>query len=134
MGRGKLQEAVREQSFIGKPFTDIIQKDPDGNEIKLSDFKGHVILIDFWASWCKPCRNENPNVVAVYNKYKSKNFTIFSVSLDDNKADWIGAIKSDGLVWKTHVAALDNQNNTAAKETKGAYNSFIISNEKLLYS
>jgi thiol-disulfide isomerase/thioredoxin len=57
-------------------------------------------LVDFWASWCKPCRAENPNVVATYNKFKGKGFTIFGVSLDQNKEAWISAIKSDGLVWQ----------------------------------
>jgi thiol-disulfide isomerase/thioredoxin len=80
--------------------------DPTGKKISLSSLRGKVVLIDFWASWCAPCRQENPNVVALYNKYKNKNFTIFSVSLDKDKEAWKKAIKSDGLVWKTHVSDL----------------------------
>ena len=80
--------------------------DPTGKKISLSSLRGKVVLIDFWASWCAPCRQENPHVVALYNKYKNKNFTIFSVSLDKDKEAWKKAIKSDGLVWTTHVSDL----------------------------
>ncbi len=79
---------------------------PDGQEIKLSDLRGNYVLIDFWASWCRPCRMENPNVVKLYNKYKNKGFTIYSVSLDDNAAAWQQAIEQDGLVWPNHVSDL----------------------------
>jgi thiol-disulfide isomerase/thioredoxin len=79
---------------------------PDGKMLRLSDLKGKVILIDFWASWCGPCRNENPNVVRLYNKYSSKGFTIFSVSLDSDIQAWKRAIKADGLVWQNHVSDL----------------------------
>jgi len=85
---------------------EIILPNPSGQEMKLSDLRGKYVLIDFWASWCQPCRVENPNVVRLYNKYKNKNFDIFSVSLDDNKEQWIKAIKDDGLVWKSHVSDL----------------------------
>ena len=78
------------------PFT---QKDVDGNEISLADFKGKYLLIDFWASWCVPCRAENPNVVKAYSKFKNKNFEILGVSLDSNKDNWVAAIKEDGLTW-----------------------------------
>lgn len=82
---------------------------PDGKEIALSDFKGQMVLLDFWASWCGPCRRENPNVVEAYKKYhnekfkNAKGFTVLSVSLDRNKAAWIKAIAKDGLLWKSHV-------------------------------
>lgn len=112
----KLQEAVIAQSFIGKPIIDIVQPDPSGKELKLSDLKGKIVLIDFWASWCGPCRKENPNVVNVYNKYKSGGFTVFSVSLDDKKDAWMEAIKKDGLVWPTHVAAFNGAQNQAAND------------------
>lgn len=79
---------------------------PAGKIIKLSSLKGKMVLIDFWASWCGPCRQENPHVVALYNKYKNQNFTIYSVSLDKDKEAWKRAIKSDGLVWTTHVSDL----------------------------
>ncbi len=80
--------------------------DLNGKQHRLSDLKGKVVLIDFWASWCGPCRKENPNVVRLYKKYNSKGFEIFSVSLDTDKAAWKQAIQSDGLVWKNHVSDL----------------------------
>lgn len=79
---------------------------PDGKELKLSSLKGKVVLVDFWASWCAPCRKENPNVVRLYKKYQSKGFEIFSVSLDQDPAAWKAAIKKDGLSWPNHVSDL----------------------------
>lgn len=85
---------------VGTPAPEISVTDPDGKNIKLSDFKGKIVLIDFWASWCGPCRRENPNVVNLYKKYKDKGFEIFGVSLDKDKSAWLGAIKADNLTWK----------------------------------
>lgn len=79
---------------------------PDGKLLKLSSLKGKVVLIDFWASWCAPCRRENPNVVRLYHEYKNKGFTVFSVSLDKDREKWVQAIKEDGLVWPNHVSDL----------------------------
>jgi small GTP-binding protein len=79
---------------------------PKGDTLRLTDYKGKVVLIDFWASWCGPCRIENPNVVRLYNKYKGEKFEIFSVSLDKDKEKWIKAIKADGLIWDYHVSDL----------------------------
>jgi len=91
---------------IGSLAPDIWMDKADGGEMKLSDLKGQYVLIDFWASWCGPCRRENPNVVRLYKKYKDKGFTVFSVSLDDNASNWKAAIESDELEWPHHVSDL----------------------------
>lgn len=78
--------------------------DPSGKRISLSSLKGKVVLVDFWASWCGPCRQSNPHIVSLFNKYKNQGFTIFSVSLDKDKEAWKRAIKSDGLIWPNHVS------------------------------
>lgn len=97
---------------IGNKAPEIKFKNPEGKEIALSSLKGKMVLIDFWASWCGPCRHENPTVVAAYNQFKDtkfksgKGFEIFSVSLDQNKDAWIAAIKKDNLTWPYHVSDL----------------------------
>lgn len=90
---------------IGKPAIDFKGTTPDGKEIKLSDFKGNFLLVDFWASWCGPCRKDNPNVVKAYKQFHAKGFNILGVSLDKKKEDWIKAIEADGLIW-AHVSDL----------------------------
>jgi thiol-disulfide isomerase/thioredoxin len=95
---------------IGKTAPDIILPRPDGTIHKLSSLRGNYVLVDFWASWCGPCRRENPNVIRLYNMYKDKGFTVYSVSLDENKDAWLGAIASDGLVWPNHVGDLTRWN------------------------
>ncbi len=92
---------------IGEMAPEFTQNDPNGKPIKLSSFKGKYVLVDFWASWCSPCRAENPNLVKAYNKYQEKGFEILSVSFDDAKGKnaWLAAIKKDGLIWK-HVSDL----------------------------
>ncbi len=89
-----------------KKALEIVMLDTEDIERRLSDLKGKVVLIDFWASWCGPCRKENPKVVQLYKKYKEKGFEIFSVSLDERKADWLVAIEQDGLIWPNHVSDL----------------------------
>jgi peroxiredoxin len=100
---------------IGAIAPDFTQNDVNGTPVSLSSFKGKYVLIDFWASWCGPCRAENPTVVKAYNKFKSKNFTIIGVSLDkpEGKADWLAAIKNDGLNW-TQVSDLKFWSNEVA--------------------
>lgn len=99
---------------IGDKAPDLVFQNPEGKTIKLSDLKGKVVLIDFWAAWCRPCRMENPNVVKAYNKYHSKGFEVFSVSLDSDKASWVNAIKQDGLIWPYHVSDLMKWQSQAA--------------------
>jgi len=100
----KLDQATR--LSIGRVAPDIKLKTPQGETVSLSSTRGKVVLLDFWASWCRPCRNENPHVVKLYNKYQSKGFDIFSVSLDQNMGKWVDAIKMDGLKWKNHGSTL----------------------------
>lgn len=99
----------------GQFAPDISLNDTTGNPISLSSLKGKVVLVDFWASWCGPCRAENPNVVAAYQRFSSKGFTVFGVSLDSNRDKWAQAIKKDGLAW-THVSDLIGWDNAAAKQ------------------
>ena len=121
------QQMASELIKVGQPAPDISLPDPNGKNYALSELKGQVVLLDFWASWCGPCRRENPNVVKVYEKYKKQGFTVFSVSLDGldtrtktrlndeakidaqmaaSKQRWIAAIEKDGLPWEYHVSDL----------------------------
>lgn len=100
---------------IGSEAPDILMNTPSGEALSLSSLRGKVVLIDFWASWCKPCRMENPNVVKLYNKYKNKGFEILGVSLDREKSAWEQAIKDDNLTWK-HISDLAFWNSTVVKQ------------------
>jgi peroxiredoxin len=102
---------------IGSEALEFTQADTAGMMISLSSFKGKYVLVDFWASWCKPCRMENPNVLAAYERFKAKNFTVLGVSLDQNRASWIKAIQDDKLTW-SQVSDLKFWNNEVAREYK----------------
>lgn len=107
--------AVLKKSALGQPMIDFTQNDADGKPVRLSDFKGKYVLLDFWASWCGPCRAENPNVLKAYNKFKDKNFTVLGVSLDDKADKWKEAIKQDGMPW-IQVSDLKGWRNEVAQE------------------
>lgn len=104
------------RTAIGAVAPDFTQKDPSGKPVKLSDFLGKYVLIDFWASWCGPCRSENPNVVKAYKQFKNKNFEILGVSLDNPnaKSAWLKAIETDKLTWP-QVSDLQGWKNSAAR-------------------
>lgn len=107
----RIQKGLSVSEGIMAP--DFTQNNPEGKPVKLSDFKGRYVLVDFWASWCAPCRAENPYVVAAYRKYNSKGFDILSVSLDASQQDWVKAIEKDGMPW-VHVSDLKYWKNAVA--------------------
>jgi len=144
------QRRASEKIKVGEQAPDISLPDPDGKTYKLSDLQGKVVLLDFWASWCGPCRRANPHVVETYNKYKDKGFTVYSVSLDGldsrmkrnfqndpkqleeqmkrQKDRWIKAIEKDGLVWDYHVSDLKKWESVPASQygVRGIPRTFLI--------
>ena len=125
---------------LGNRAPEFSQAGVNGKDISLSSLKGKLVLIDFWASWCGPCRQENPAVVAAYNKYNKstfkngKGFEILSVSLDQNKDAWIKAIEKDGLIWSNHVCDFLGWNNAVAQRygVKGIPTNYLINGDGII--
>ncbi|MEZ4687570.1 MAG: TlpA disulfide reductase family protein [Bacteroidia bacterium] len=114
LGQLNMEAGRMRATTIGAQAPEIEMQTPDGKTMKLSDLRGKYVLIDFWASWCGPCRKENPNVKKVYAKYKDQGFEILGVSLDRDKNRWVSAIEADGLPWP-HVSDLKQWKNEAAQ-------------------
>ncbi len=128
-GSGSVEEAVvagpsgvKTGIDIGDRAPELVFESPSGDKISLSSLRGKMVLIDFWASWCAPCREENPNLVRTYNRYKDKEFkngdgfTVYGVSLDRRKEDWTTAIRQDGLVWESQVSDLKGAGSVPAAQ------------------
>jgi peroxiredoxin len=107
-------QAASSDSWVGKTVPELVMPDVNGKEVSISSFRGKFVLIDFWASWCGPCRMENPNVVKAFNEFKGKNFTVLGVSLDKDRDSWKKAIAQDHLTW-THMSDLKYWNSQAVE-------------------
>lgn len=125
---------------IGQRAPELVYDSPSGEKISLSSLRGKMVLIDFWAAWCPPCRAENPNLVKTYRRFKDKEFkngsgfTVYGVSLDRNKEDWVAAIEKDGLEWESHVSDLKYWESVAAAQygVMGIPANFLIDGDGII--
>jgi thiol-disulfide isomerase/thioredoxin len=115
---------------IGGLFADFEQTNINGKKIRLSDFKGKYVLLDFWGSWCPPCREESPNLVKVYKAYKNKGFQILGVAADDNKQNWLNAVKEDGMTWENFCDLKGDKNEATLIYGINAYPTNYLINDK----
>ena len=123
---------------VGQKAADLEYLSPDGNLLALTELEGHVVLLDFWASWCGPCRRKNPSIVALYEEYKdqkfikgTEGFEVYSVSLDKDQARWVGAIEKDNLSWDYHVSDLKGWSSEGARKygVRSIPTTFLIDEE-----
>jgi peroxiredoxin len=115
LSQKKQQSNDSRTATVGKVIPDFQQADPNGKMVSIQSFRGQYVLIDFWASWCGPCRQENPNVVKAYNRFKDKGFTVLGISLDKSKEPWLEAVRKDKLTW-TQVSDLKFWSNAVAQQ------------------
>ncbi|WP_421944291.1 TlpA family protein disulfide reductase [Pedobacter sp.] len=115
---------------IGGQFADFEQTNTNGKKIRLSDFKGKYVLLDFWGSWCLPCREESPNLVKVYKAYKAREFEILGVAADENKQSWLKAVKEDKMTWENVCDLKGDKNEAALIYGISAYPTNYLINEK----